>query len=1031
MGLTSTAERRCGSGSTTCEYEGFAGDTIASALLANDVRVFGRGIYTGRPRGVFAAGPEEPNALVQVRWPSGTTEPSLRATVVEIADGMEAWSLAGRGRLEERGRGRFDKKYVHVDVLVIGAGPSGRAATAAAVAANPDDRVFMVDERLWIEPVDGASYGGRCTALGIYDHGYVLVAERRPQYVTEGRLWHIRAGRIVLATGAFERPIPFPDNDRPGVMLASAAAAYVERYGVLPARRFSLATTNDSGIASAAALLAAGGELIDVFDLRRGDRIDSRAADLLLVSGGWNPNLALWSQAGGRLRFDDRIGAYVPDGELQNVEVVGSATGDGLPDSAAPTWDGTGDEDTTFVDLERDATVADIRRALAAGLTSIEHVKRYTTIGTGSDQGKTGGVLASAVAAALLGQEPGALGVPTYRPPYVPVSFAQLAGRDRGALHDPVRTTSIHAWHVDHGAVFEDVGQWKRPRYFPRDGESMDDAVLREGAAARRSVAVMDASTLGKIDLQGPDVGVFLDRIYTNRFSNLAVGACRYGLMCRADGMVFDDGVTSRLSDDRWHMTTTTGNAAPVLEWLEEWLQTEWPELRVHATSVTEQWATIAVVGPRSRDVLRALAPDLPVEAADFPFMTVREAVVAGVPARVFRISFSGELAYEINVPTWYGHAMWEAVMAAGEPFGITPYGTEAMHVLRAEKGYPIVGQETDGTVTPIDLGMDWIVSKQKSFVGQALAIAVGHGAAGSQAVGGAAARRPERAPAGGGTAGPGSIRTNPDADGRPRHLELRKRGARSLVRTGDGQGRSVTHRRAGVRAAPGSDDLGNDQRLGAVRPGEPPPRRGARSVIRRSPLEGVAFIDGLRELPFLAQLDLRLDPDDAAAREAVESVIGASADRTEHGPRRSRCGRAVAGSGRMADRRPAGRRSRPRGPTSRCSRRPRGTRRHRRRLGQPNDARTPRPAHPRAARIRLPDRSAPARLRSGPLRADAPRPRERAHLARRRRTGGDVAALRPPLVRGLRRRVARGRGRRSHRLSVGSAYSRRVANRS
>ena len=502
-------------------------------------------------------------------------------------------------------------------------------------------------------------------------------------------------------------------------MLASAAAAYVERYGVLPGRRFALATTNDSGIESASVLQDAGAELVKVVDLRRGERVDGNEADLLLVSGGWNPNLALWSQAGGRLRFDDRIGAYVPDGELRNVEVVGTATGDGLPDSAAPTWDGTGDEDTTFVDLERDATVADIRRALGAGLTSIEHVKRYTTIGTGSDQGKTGGVLASAVAAALLGQEPGALGVPTYRPPYVPVSFAQLAGRDRGDLHDPVRTTSIQAWHVEHGAVFEDVGQWKRPRYFPRDGESMDDAVLREGAAARRSVAVMDASTLGKIDLQGPDVGVFLDRIYTNRFSNLAVGACRYGLMCRADGMVFDDGVTSRLSDDRWHMTTTTGNAAPVLEWLEEWLQTEWPDLRVHATSVTEQWATIAVVGPRSRDVLRALAPDLPVEAADFPFMTVREAVVAGVPARVFRISFSGELAYEINVPTWYGHAMWEAVMAAGEPFGITPYGTEAMHVLRAEKGYPIVGQETDGTVTPIDLGMDWIVSKQKSFVGK------------------------------------------------------------------------------------------------------------------------------------------------------------------------------------------------------------------------------------------------------------------------------------------------------------------------
>jgi sarcosine oxidase subunit alpha len=696
------------------EYEGFAGDTIASALLAHNVRIVGRGMYTGRPRGVFTAGPEEPSAIVQVRWPSGTSEPSLRATVVEIADGMEARSLAGRGRLESEDRGRFDKRYVHVETLVIGGGEAGRAA-----ASNADGRVLLVDDGPVVEPIDGVDVLARATALGIYDHGFVLVAERRPGHRTEGRLWHIRARRIVLATGALERPIPFPDNDRPGVMLASAAAAYVQRYGVLPGRRFSLAMTNDSGIESAAVLLAAGAVMDDVIDLRQGDRVGGTKPRLLLVAGGWNPNLALWSQARGTLRFDERIGAYVPDGTLKNVEVVGTATGEGLPDNPAPSWDGVGDETVTFVDLERDATVTDVRRALGAGLRSIEHVKRYTTIGTGSDQGKTGGVVASAVAAALLGQEPGALGVPTYRPPYVPVSFAQLAGRDRGELHDPVRTTSIQAWHVEHGAVFEDVGQWKRPRYFPRNGETMDDAVLRECAAARRSVAVMDASTLGKIDLQGPDVGVFLDRIYTNRFSNLAVGSCRYGLMCRADGMVFDDGVTSRMAENRWHMTTTTGNAAPVLEWLEEWLQTEWPDLRVHATSVTEHWSTIAVVGPKSRDVLRALAPDLAVEATEFPFMTWREAVVAGVPARVFRISFSGELAYEINVPTWYGQGMWEAVMAAGKPFGITPYGTEAMHVLRAEKGYPIVGQETDGSVTPIDLGMEWIVSKQKSFVGK------------------------------------------------------------------------------------------------------------------------------------------------------------------------------------------------------------------------------------------------------------------------------------------------------------------------
>ena len=698
------------------EYEGFAGDTIASALLANDVRIVGHGIYTGRPRGVFSAGSEEPNAIVQVRWPNGTSEPSLRATVVEIADGMEAWSLAGRGRLEGEDRGRFDKKYVHVETLVVGGGAAGRAAAAA----KQDGRVLLVDEGPVIEPIEGVQVLAACDGA----------RDLRPRLCRSspsgGRATGPKAGCGTSGrVGSSSQPVPSNDRSRsrttngPGSCwrarplptsnatacsrLAGSRSRRRMTQGSNP-RRCSRTRARSSWRSSTCAAATAS-------TAQRRTCCSCRVAGTRTSRSG--------RRRGGRLRFDDRIGAYVPDGELRNVEVVGTATGDGLPDSAAPTWDGAGDEDTTFVDLERDATVADIRRALGAGLTSIEHVKRYTTIGTGSDQGKTGGVLASAVAAALLGQEPGALGVPTYRPPYMPVSFAQLAGRDRGALHDPVRTTSIHAWHVEHGAVFEDVGQWKRPRYFPRDGESMDEAVLREGAAARRSVAVMDASTLGKIDLQGPDVGVFLDRIYTNRFSNLAVGACRYGLMCRADGMVFDDGVTSRLSDDRWHMTTTTGNAAPVLEWLEEWLQTEWPELRVHATSVTEQWATIAVVGPRSRDVLRALAPDLPVEAADFPFMTVREAVVAGVPARVFRISFSGELAYEINVPTWYGHAMWEAVMAAGEPFGITPYGTEAMHVLRAEKGYPIVGQETDGTVTPIDLGMDWIVSKQKSFIGK------------------------------------------------------------------------------------------------------------------------------------------------------------------------------------------------------------------------------------------------------------------------------------------------------------------------
>ena len=633
--------------------------------------------------------------------------------------------------------GRFDSRHAHCEVLVVGAGESGRRAAAVAQISNPEDRVLLIDA----DPAatgDGVRAG--MTALGIYDHGYVTAVERRPTPTTEGRLWHIRAGRIVIATGATERSIVFADDDRPGIMLAGAAATYIERFGVRPGDRAVIFTNNGTTDAVAAALAAAGVELVATVDARAGDHVTGTSgddagrlravrvaraggseetvdADLLLVSGGWNPNVALWTHARGTLRYDERIAAFVPDrpGPHGRIEAVGAAAGDieGLGE-LAPTWvvppPGAPTDDawaTHYVDLGRDATVRDLQRALGAGLESIEHVKRYTTIGTGIEQGRSGGVAASAIAASILGQEVGAIGVPTFRPPTVPVTFAQLAARDRGMeLADPVRTTPIQAWHVANGAVFEDVGQWKRPRFFPRGGETMDEAVLRECAAARTGVAVMDATTLGKIDIQGPDAGIFLDRVYTNMFSTLKVGSCRYGVMCRADGMVFDDGVTSRIGEERFHMTTTTGNAAAVLDHLEEWLQTEWPELRVHATSVTEQWTTVAVVGPRARDVVGPLVPDLDVSNDAFPFMTWREAVIAGTPGRVFRISFSGELAFELNVPTWYGLALWEAVMAAGEPLGITPYGTETMHVLRAEKGYPIIGQETDGTVTPQDLGL-------------------------------------------------------------------------------------------------------------------------------------------------------------------------------------------------------------------------------------------------------------------------------------------------------------------------------------
>ena len=373
-----------------------------------------------------------------------------------------------------------------------------------------------------------------------------------------------------------------------------------------------------------------------------------------------------------------------------------------------------------YVDLARDATAADIARAVGAGLRSTEHIKRYTTIGTGHEQGKSSGVLASGVAAAVLGRDIAELGTTTFRPPYTPVSFAALAGRDRGDLYDPVRVTAMHDWHVAAGAVFENVGQWKRPWYYPQPGEDMVAAVRRECQAARTGVAAMDVSTLGKIDVQGRDAAEFLDRMYTSMVSSLQVGRIRYGLMCTADGMVFDDGTIMRLADDHFVLTTTTGNAAAVLEWLEEWAQTEWPELRVYLTSVTEHWATTALVGPRARQVLARVAPDLAADNASFPFMTWRDATVSGSAARVCRISFCGELAFEINVPWWQGMRVWDAVWHAGQDFGITPYGTETMHVLRAEKGYPVIGQDTDGTVTPFDLGMAWAVSKKKpDFIGK------------------------------------------------------------------------------------------------------------------------------------------------------------------------------------------------------------------------------------------------------------------------------------------------------------------------
>ncbi len=523
--------------------------------------------------------------------------------------------------------------------------------------------------------------------------------------------------------------------------------------------RSAAAARNVRIILGSAVNRAVGNDQVSGATLLDGSTID---CDTVLVSGGWNPAAHLWSQLRGGLAFDENAAAFLPVGTLPNAVIVGAAagvssTGACLTDGRrgalttlsalgimAPEFRGVPHVDdriqvtpatywyvpdaeatTSFVDLQRDATVADIARALGAGMRSVEHVKRYTTIGTAHDQGKTSGVVTSGIVAAMLGVDIDHAGVTTFRPPYTPVSFAALAGRDRGQLYDPVRITPIHAWHVDHGAVFEDVGQWKRPRYYPQRGEDMHAAVLRECAAVRGGVGILDGSTLGVIDVAGPDAPAFLDLLYTNMMSTLAVGKIRYGVMCGPDGMVKDDGTVMRIADDRYTVYTTTGNAAAILDWMEEWHQTEWPHLKVFTTSLTDQTATFPVVGPRSRDVVGAVFSDLDVTNETFEFMAWRDTTFAtaddgDVAVRIGRVSFSGELAYEVNVGGRYAPAVWQALIDAGAAQGITPYGTETMHVLRAEKGYPIIGQDTDGTVSPHDLGMSWVVSKKKpDFIGK------------------------------------------------------------------------------------------------------------------------------------------------------------------------------------------------------------------------------------------------------------------------------------------------------------------------
>ncbi|MGE8474061.1 MAG: glycine cleavage T C-terminal barrel domain-containing protein, partial [Paraburkholderia hospita] len=646
--------------------------------------------------------------------------------------------------------------------------------------------------------------------FGYQDHNLVTVTQRLTDHLpvsmrkgTRELLWKIRAKRVILATGAHERPIVFGNNDLPGVMMASAVSTYIHRFGVLPGRNAVVFTNNDAGYQCALDMKACGASVtvvdpraqgsgaLQAAARRHGVKIINNAAvmtahgklhvtsvevvayangktgakqadlpcDLVAMSGGYSPVLHLFAQSGGKAHWNDTKVCFVPGKGMQPETSIGAAGGEfslarGLrlavdagveavksigyavtrpqvPQAAEvvesplqPLWlVGSRAEAARgakqFVDFQNDVSAADILLAAREGFESVEHVKRYTAMGFGTDQGKLGNINGMAILADALGKTIPETGTTTFRPNYTPVTFGTFAGRELGDLLDPIRKTAVHEWHVENGAMFEDVGNWKRPWYFPKSGEDLHAAVKRECLAVRNSVGILDASTLGKIDIQGPDAAKLLNWMYTNPWSKLEVGKCRYGLMLDENGMVFDDGVTVRLADQHFMMTTTTGGAARVLTWMERWLQTEWPDMKVRLASVTDHWATFAVVGPKSRKVVQKICSDIDFANEAFPFMSYRNGTVAGVKARVMRISFSGELAYEVNVPANMGRAVWEALMAAGAEFDITPYGTETMHVLRAEKGYIIVGQDTDGSVTPHDLGMGGLVAKTKDFLGR------------------------------------------------------------------------------------------------------------------------------------------------------------------------------------------------------------------------------------------------------------------------------------------------------------------------
>ncbi|MDA1063786.1 MAG: FAD-dependent oxidoreductase [Proteobacteria bacterium] len=813
--------------------QGYSGDTLASALLANGVRIVSRSFKFHRPRGIVSAGVEESGGILAVDYGTGL-QPIVRSTQMPLVDGLRAesqncfpslgfdllrvfdytrslwpagfynkifkwpdwhafeWAIrrsAGLGRLpDSMSHARFCHMNAHCDVLVVGAGPAG--LSAALQAARAGDDVMLVEQdnepgssllhdlseidgqppAAWLagtlaelRGADNVKILTLATVAGYYDCNVVTIHDRVAAYRRDDPIeifWKVRAGRVVLATGAIEQPIMFGNNDLPGIMLAGAMRQYANRYSVRCGGRIVAVVNNDLAWQSVAALPESGMEVAAIIDSR--DSIDDALADqarqhgidvypgaapiaasgsngvrklqyrdregrsrtiecdAIAVSGGMSPTVHLYSQAGGRLRYDEQLACFLPRECRQEVTVTGAANGEFATARTyhiGPRKPSAAKTSCQWVDFLHDVTASDIELACRENLRSVEHVKRYTTTGMAADQGKTSNLNTLTLLGDLTGRSLGEVGTTTFRPMFMPVTMGAIAGVRRGAFYTAAKRLPAHDWHAAKGAEFEDSGGWDRPAWYGKDRAA---CIRRETLLVRESVGLFDASSLGKIEVKGPDAAEFLNRIYVNTVPNLKQGKVRYGLMLNENGIMLDDGVFIRLADDHFLINTTSGNADGIAGWLEEWHQGEWPGMDLVISPVTSQWAVVTVAGPKSRDVLRTLPGMIELSTKQFPHMSFASGVFDdGTPYRIQRVSFTGEMSYELSVPANCATAYFERVWAAGQVHSIGLFGVESLMILRLEKGFLHVGGDTDTTSNPFDAGFRKIVaSKQGDFIG-------------------------------------------------------------------------------------------------------------------------------------------------------------------------------------------------------------------------------------------------------------------------------------------------------------------------